>query len=81
MKEKVIIYTIPGCPFCKTAKEDLQKRGLKYQEIDVTQSPKAEEKLVQIAGKRTVPVIVKGGKSSYWIQRSLRILISASWQE
>ncbi len=62
MEEKVIIYIISNCPFCKAAKEDLQKRGIEYQEIDVTQNPEAEEKVVQIAGKRVVPVIVKGEK-------------------
>ena len=64
MEEKVIIYTMPGCPFCKAAKEDLQKRGLKYQDIDVTQNPKAEEKVMQIAGKRVVPVVVQGEKAT-----------------
>ena len=39
MEGKVIIYTIPDCPFCKAAKEDLKKRSIEYQEIDVTQNP------------------------------------------
>jgi glutaredoxin len=62
MEGKVIIYTTPDCPFCYAAKEDLKKRSIEYREIDVAQNPEAEEKVVQIAGKRVVPVIVEGEK-------------------
>jgi glutaredoxin len=62
MEGKVIIYTTPDCPFCKAAKEDLQKRDIEYQEIDVAQNPEAEEKVMQLAGKRVVPVIIEGQK-------------------
>ena len=62
MEGNIIIYTLPDCPFCKAAKEDLQKRGIEYQEVDITQNPEAEEKVVQIAGKRVVPVILESEK-------------------
>lgn len=62
MRNKVVIYTKPGCPFCKAAKEDLQKRGVDYKEIDTSENPEAEEQVLKLAGKRVVPVIVEGEK-------------------
>ena len=29
------IYTKPGCPYCAAAKQDLEARGVEYEEIDV----------------------------------------------
>ncbi len=39
MKNKVVIYTKPGCPFSKAAKHDLRKRGIDYEEIDISENP------------------------------------------
>jgi NADH-quinone oxidoreductase subunit M len=63
MGGKVIIYTIPDCPFCRAAKEDLQTRGIEYKEIQVPENPEAEQEILKLAGgKRVVPVIVEGEK-------------------
>ena len=35
MEGKVIIYTIPDCPFCHAAKEDLKKKSIEWKEISV----------------------------------------------
>lgn len=56
----VIIYTKPGCPHCAAAKQELQERGVDYDEIDVYTSPGAREQLAQLtAGVNVVPVIVE----------------------
>lgn len=62
MKNKVVIYTKPGCPFSKAAKQDLRKRGVEYEEIDISENPQAEEQVLKLAGKKAVPVIVEGEK-------------------
>ena len=41
----VIIYTKPGCPYCAAAKQDLEARGVDYDEIDVYTTPGAREQL------------------------------------
>jgi glutaredoxin 3 len=57
----VKIYTKPGCPYCAAAKEDLVKRGIAYDEFDVTSSKKiAGEALSHSKGQRIVPIIVSG---------------------
>ena len=61
MEEKEItIYTTPTCPFCKAAKEDLGRKGIKYKEIDVSKDAEELEKMLRISGKRLVPVMVNG---------------------
>ena len=55
-----IIYTKPGCPYCAAAKQDLEARGIGYQEIDVYTTPGAREELAELSGgANVVPVIVE----------------------
>jgi glutaredoxin len=55
-----IIYTKPGCPYCATAKQELEARGVAYDEIDVYTSPGAREQLAEITGgMNVVPVIIE----------------------
>jgi len=55
-----IIYTKPGCPYCATAKQELEARGVDYDEIDVYTSPGARDQLAEITGgMNVVPVIVE----------------------
>ncbi|HEX9912831.1 MAG TPA: glutaredoxin, partial [candidate division Zixibacteria bacterium] len=42
----VTIYIREGCPFCKALKEDLDKKGVKYKEIDVIKNPEFQEELL-----------------------------------
>lgn len=63
MEEKIIIYTIPDCPFCKAAREDLETRKTGYKEIDVSKNSEAEREVLKLTGgKRVVPVVVEGEK-------------------
>lgn len=58
----VTIYIREGCPFCKALKEDLDKKGVKYKEIDVIKNPEFQEELLNLAKRKAVPVMVKDGK-------------------
>lgn len=64
MSEEVIIYTKPGCPYCKAAKEDMVEKGVSFTEHDVTADPAVKEEAIRLAGKAAVPVIIKGGEVS-----------------
>jgi glutaredoxin 3 len=60
---KAKVYTKVGCPHCAAAKEDLEKRGVSYDEIDVFSVPGAAEEAMRLAGgRKMVPVIVDGSK-------------------
>jgi glutaredoxin 3 len=61
--QAVQMYVTNYCPYCTTAKALLDKRGVKYEVIDVTNDHDKRAWLVQATGgKRTVPQIFIGGK-------------------
>ena len=60
-----VIYTKPGCPYCAGAKDDMDQRGVAYDERDVTASSEVEaEALKWSKGARKVPIIVADGQAS-----------------
>jgi glutaredoxin 3 len=64
MAEKVEIYTKWGCPYCVAAKSLLDKKGVTYEEYDVTMGgPKKAEMLERVPGARTVPQVIVNGKA------------------
>ncbi len=58
--QPVRIYSTTYCPYCHNAKALLDRKGVPYQDIDVTDDDAAREKLVATTGKRTVPQIFVG---------------------
>ena len=57
----VDIYTTPTCPYCAMAKRLLDRKGVTYNEIDVSRDPALRQAMVQRAnGRRTVPQIFIG---------------------
>jgi glutaredoxin len=55
----VTIYTKPGCPYCAAARENLQRRGIDYDEIDVYATPGARETISELTGgHQVVPVLI-----------------------
>jgi glutaredoxin 3 len=62
MSADVVIYTTRVCPYCVRAKALLTKRGIPYEEVDVTGDHDKREWLVQASGgRRTVPqIFIKG---------------------
>jgi glutaredoxin 3 len=58
----VQVYTTQVCPYCIQAKALLKKRGIPFEEVDVTRDDEKRAWLVSAAGRRTVPVIFIDGK-------------------
>ncbi|WP_281556739.1 glutathione peroxidase [Thalassomonas sp. RHCl1] len=59
--EAVSLFTKPGCPFCKKAKELLTEQGLAFEEI-VLGKDASLTSLKAISGNETVPQVFIGGK-------------------
>ncbi|CAM3281699.1 glutaredoxin 3 [Paracoccus aminovorans] len=60
---KVEIYTTPTCPYCIAAKALLRKKGVSYEETDVSGDPAGRAAMTQRAGgRRTVPQIFIDGR-------------------
>lgn len=57
---KLTVYTLPTCSFCKKVKEFFDKEKIEYKEVDVSESPEAQEKIAELTGQIGVPVITKG---------------------
>ena len=57
----ITIYTTRTCGFCYTAKSFLAKKGLSYDEIDVSADPAARQRMMlRTNGRRSVPQIFIG---------------------
>jgi glutaredoxin 3 len=53
------VYSKPNCPFCMKAKYHLEKLGVAYTEIDISQDTASRDWLVA-KGHRTVPQLYIG---------------------
>ncbi len=58
---KVEIYTKSWCPFSARAKDHLDRKGVSYQEIDVTTDSVRELEMVNRSRRQTVPQIFIDG--------------------
>lgn len=61
---KIDVYTVQGCPYCSFAKQLLQRKGVPYQEHDLTPLSDAElhRSMLALSGRQTVPQIVVNGR-------------------
>jgi glutaredoxin 3 len=58
----IIIYTTRICPYCIMAKRLLDKKGARYQEINVDADPGLREEMMIKTKQRTVPQIFIGNR-------------------
>ena len=59
----VMLYTTDFCPYCRSAKALLDKRGVAYEEINLARDADARNQLHEITGMVTFPQIVIDGTS------------------
>ena len=60
---KVEVYTASYCPYCIRAKSLLKRKGVAFDEIDVSGDPALREKMIELSGgRRTVPEIFLNGR-------------------
>lgn len=59
---KIIIYSKEVCPYCVRAKNLLDKKGVKYQEIKIIDDSTKDEMIKKSGGRMTVPQIFIGEK-------------------
>lgn len=56
----VMLYTTDRCGSCVGAKKLLEKRGISYEEINLTRDPDGREQLQRLTGMFTFPQLVVG---------------------
>lgn len=60
---RIEIYTKWGCPYCVSAKALLDRKGVAYEEYDITMGgPRRAEMLERVPGAMTVPQVLIGGR-------------------
>jgi glutaredoxin 3 len=57
-----VIYTTTYCPYCRAAKTLLNSKGVKYEEINVTEDREAKRRVMKELGWKTVPIILINGE-------------------
>jgi glutaredoxin 3 len=58
----VVIYGKDSCPYTQAACDDYQRRGVRFQYINVKKDPAELERMLAYSkGRRAVPVIVDDG--------------------
>ncbi len=61
MYHPVVLYSAPICAYCVQAKKLLQKKGVPFQEIDISDDPALKQKMIRLTGRMTVPQILING--------------------
>ena len=59
---EIKMYATGWCPYCARARNLLQRKGVKFVEIDVDAAPGARSEMVTRSGRRTVPQIFIGDR-------------------
>lgn len=57
-KPNVVIYTIPTCADCHTAKKYFHEQGIEYLEKDCTTNPAYPAEVFELTQMQTVPTLV-----------------------
>jgi alkyl hydroperoxide reductase subunit F len=58
----VRVYTTTQCPYCRMVKAFLERRGIPYSEINVSENREAAGEMIRISGQNGVPVTVAGDR-------------------
>jgi glutaredoxin 3 len=57
---RIVVYSTDWCPFCTRARGLLERKGAKFEVIDVDERPEARTEMMARSGRRTVPQIFIG---------------------
>lgn len=56
----ILVYLTGWCPYCAAAKNLLNKKGVSYETIDLTQQPDKRPEMQERSGRTSVPQIFIG---------------------
>ena len=59
---RVTVYTTEPCGYCRTAKALLDKRGIPFEEINLSKDPEGRAELVARTGMMTFPQVILDGE-------------------
>lgn len=63
-RRKAVMYTHPECGYCSLLKEEFERDGVSYEEIDVSKQPEMWAEVQKLTGgDKITPVTVMGDGS------------------
>lgn len=62
MPSRVILFSTDSCTYCEHAKSLLSKRGVDFEEVDLSDSPELQTELAEVTGLASFPQIVVDGE-------------------
>ena len=62
MKNRVTVYTTEPCGYCRTAKTLLDRRGIAYDEVNLSKDAEGRAQLVATTGMMTFPQVLIDGQ-------------------
>lgn len=57
---KIVVYLTDWCPFCTQAVGLLERKGARFESINLDERPEARSEMMARSGRRTVPQIFIG---------------------
>jgi glutaredoxin 3 len=57
---RIVLYLTDWCPYCARARSLLERKGAKFEAIDIEERPEARAEMMARSGRRTVPQIFIG---------------------
>lgn len=51
------LYSTPTCPFCRMAREFLEKHGVSYEDVNVAEDRQGAKEMIEKSGQLGIPVI------------------------
>jgi len=56
-RRRVVVYTTPWCGYCGAAKDLLTRKGVAFEEVDISRDAALATDIAQRSGRRTVPQV------------------------
>ncbi len=57
IKNKVIVYSTPTCPYCHSAKDFLKENKIDFEDVDVSKNQDRAQEMIEKSGQMGVPVL------------------------
>ena len=59
---RVVLFSTVSCTYCEHAKNLLSKRGVAFEEVDLSEHPDLQAQLTEVTGLESYPQIVVDGE-------------------
>ncbi|HEV2058035.1 MAG TPA: glutaredoxin [Solirubrobacteraceae bacterium] len=62
MASRVVLFSTDSCTYCEHARSLLSKRGVAFEEVDLSEHPDLQAELTEVTGLESYPQIVVDGE-------------------